>query len=78
MSVSIRNNNYLQGRRMGEFNKGPVHVTVKGTSNCLAEFETAFQICQNSLHDLRGILPEKDFKNRCVVFPLEYHKHGGT
>ena len=43
-----------------------MYVNLKGTSNCLAEFEknieTASQIFLNFVHDLRGILPEIDNK----------------
>ena len=46
---------------------------VKGTSNCLAEFEknieTASQIFLNFLHDLRGILPEIDKDLPCSFPP---------
>ena len=56
-------------------------LEVKGTSNCLAEFEknigTASQTFLFFVHDLRGILPEIDESLPCS-FPLECHKHGGT
>ena len=46
---------------------------LKGTSNCLAEFEknieTASQIFLNFLHDLRGILPEIDTNLPCSSPP---------
>ena len=47
--------------------------TVKGTSNCLAEFEKnplklPLNFFLNFLHDLRGILPEID-KNLPCSFP---------
>ena len=48
-------------------------LTLKGTSNCLAEFEknieTASQILLNFLHDLRGILPEIDINLPCSFPP---------
>ena len=63
-------NIHMEGTMSQMFDVGH---SLKGTSNCLAEFEknieTASQIFLNFLHVLRGILPEID-KNLPCSFPF--------